>query len=121
MNESTVDVTMMSNFTFLETLWTGSFGHIVLALHHLTNQMKTIKLINTKTLLNHRRRVEIEKNIMTAMGSFPFVAKLESFARDIEWMYLIMPMVSVCNLLEVITQQGSLNETTARFFVSQVR
>lgn len=116
-----INIIPVTDFTFLKTLWTGRFGQIVLAEHHPTNQTKTIKMINMETVSERWHHVEIETNAMAAMGTFPFIVKLESLAKDAEWVYLVMPLVSVGNLYEVILERGSLNETTARFFSAQVR
>lgn len=58
---------------------------------------------------------------MAAVGTFPFIVKLEYMTKNDEWLYMIMSHVSVGNLLELINEEGHLNETTVRFFSSQVR
>lgn len=116
-------MTLISEFTFLETLRSGSYGNIVLARHVRTNETKTIKMIGARTLADSRKRrvMETEKNVMAAMGAFPFVARLEYFFRDAAWTYLVMPMVFVGTLLDVMAELGPVDETTARFFAAQVR
>lgn len=121
LNESTVIMVPPSDFSFLETLRTGRFGHIVLARHDPTGQIKTIKILGVETTSDRRRRMENEKNIMAAVGAFPFVARLESFSWDAAgWMYLVMPLVSIGNLFELMTERRQFNETEARFFTAQV-
>lgn len=110
-----------SDFSYIETLWTGSFGHIVLARHDPTGQIKTIKILGVQTESDGRHRVEIEKNVMAAVGAFPFVARLESLSwDDAGRVYLVMPLVSIGNLFELMADRGQLNETEARFFTAQV-
>lgn len=111
----------MTDLTLLATLWTGSFGHLSLAKHNVTGQIKTMKIINRKTLAKRRHYVNAERNVMAAIGTFPFTARLEWLAKDVEWLYLVMPMVTVGNLFEIIKDQGQLDETTARFYLAQVK
>lgn len=119
--DSNINIIPATDFTFLKTLWIGRFGQVVLAEHHPTNQTKTIKMINIETVSERWHHVEIETNAMAAMGTFPFTVKLESLAKDDQWVYLVMPLVSIGNLYEVIVERGSFNENTARFFSAQVR
>lgn len=111
----------LSDFSLLETSWVGSYGHIILARHDLTSELKTIKMVGKQTVSEYWDYVETDKNIMAAISTFPFTVKLEGLAQDDQWLYMIMPIVSVNTLFEVLTDKGSLNETTARFFFAQVR
>lgn len=120
-DESTVIAAPASDFSFVETLWTGSFGHTVLARHDPTGRIKTIKILGVQTASDGRRRAETEKNVMAAVGAFPFVARLECLSRDDAGrVYLVMPLVSIGNLFELVADRGRLNETEARFFAAQV-
>lgn len=116
-----VDVIPVSDLVFTQKLWTGSFGHLVLARHCATGELKTVKAVSARVVSTWPRNVNADRNAMAAMGTFPFTVRLECWAADTEWLYLIMPMVSVGNLFELVSEHGRLNENVVRFFSAQVR
>jgi len=115
-----VDVIPVSDLAFTQKLWTGSFGHVVLARHCATGELKTVKAVSARVVSTWPRNVNADRNAMAAMGTFPFTVRLECWAADTEWLYLIMPMVSIGTLFELVSEHGRLNENVVRFFSAQV-
>ncbi|VVC34542.1 Protein kinase domain,Protein kinase-like domain,AGC-kinase, C-terminal [Cinara cedri] len=120
----TVNTVPVSDFKPLETLWTGSFGKMILAHHNPSGQTKTVKMVNLVSTTGKTKQLEkqrnTEKNVMSSIARFPFIVKLEYLAIDAQWMYLVMPIVTVGNLFDLIAQRGPLDETAARFFSAQI-
>lgn len=67
-------------------------------------------------------QTRMDRNVMAAVSAFPFVARLEWLALDgVGRTYVVMPLVTACNLFELMAERGSFDEPTARFYTTQVR
>ncbi|CAH1732401.1 cAMP-dependent protein kinase catalytic subunit beta-like isoform X1 [Aphis gossypii] len=115
-----MDVIPVSDLVFAQKLWTGSFGHVVLARHCATGELKTVKAVSARVASTSPRNVNADRNVMAAMGTFPFTVRLECWAADAEWLYFIMPMVSIGTLFELVSEYGRLSENVVRFFSAQI-
>ncbi|KAF0718756.1 cAMP-dependent protein kinase catalytic subunit beta-like, partial [Aphis craccivora] len=115
-----MDVIPVSDLAFAQKLWTGSFGHVVLARHCATGELKTVKAVSVRMASTSPRNVNADRNVMAAMGTFPFTVRLECWAADAEWLYFIMPMVSIGTLFELVSEYGRLSENVVRFFSAQI-
>ena len=111
----------LSEFKIIGTLGKGSFGHVQLVRHYLTNTTYALKTVNKAAVvrLGQQEHMVNERRAMMAL-QHPFLVRLFASFQDKNFIYLLLEVSLGGELFTVLRSRTLFDETTARFYAAGV-
>jgi len=106
------------DYDLKETLGTGTFSKVVLAICKKTNQEFAVKVIDKKEVDEPRLRMEVE--ILKKVKHPNIISLKEVYDDDPKKLYLVMELVTGGELFNKIVEIGSYSENIAKRLVKQM-
>ena len=111
----------LSEFKIIGTLGKGSFGHVQLVRHYLTNTTYALKTVNKAAVvrLGQQEHMVNERRAMMAL-QHPFLVRLFATFQDKNFIYLLLEVSLGGELFTVLRSRTLFDEATARFYAAGV-
>jgi len=106
------------DYELKETLGTGNFSKVVLAVCKKTGEKYAVKVIDKKEVDETRLRMEVE--ILKKVKHPNIISLKEVYEEDPKKLYLVMELVTGGELFNKIVEIGSYSENTAKRLVKQM-
>lgn len=113
-------------YEFGDTIGEGGFSTVIQGTHKKTNKSVAIKILSIKSNINdeselHNRLLSIEQEIeIMKMLKHPHIVEFYDCFFTSQEVYVIMELVIGGELLDVVTERGSLNPYEAGQIIKQV-
>lgn len=111
----------LKDFHLLQTIGTGSFGHVMLAKHRESNEyfamklLKKIKVVKSKQI----KHTLDEKKILQAI-TFPFIISLKYHFKDNSNLYMVLEYVPGGEMFYHLRNMGHFSEKQSQFYATQI-
>ena len=111
----------LSEFKVIGTLGKGSFGHVQLVRHYLTNTTYALKTVSKMSVvkLGQQEHMVNERRAMMAL-QHPFLIRLFATFQDKNCIYLLLEVSLGGELFSVLRSRTLFDEPTARFYAAGV-
>lgn len=99
----------ITDFDFMQTLGTGSFGRVRLGRHKKTNKIYAIKMLKKAEILRLKQVDHIfsEYNILS-MLNHPFIVEMRGvYVGDPKYLYFVLEYVPGGELFTILRTQGN--------------
>ncbi|KAI0034847.1 kinase-like domain-containing protein [Vararia minispora EC-137] len=111
----------LTDFTFLRTLGTGSFGrvHLVRSIHN--RRFYAIKVLNKEKIVAHKQidHTNNEQQMLLAV-QHPFIVNLWGTFQDPTNLYMVMDFVPGGELFTLLRRSNRFPEPVAKFYAAEV-
>ena len=111
----------LSEFKVIGTLGKGSFGHVQLVRHYLTNTTYALKTVSKMSVvrLGQQEHMVNERRSMMAL-QHPFLIRLHATFQDKNCIYLLLEVSLGGELFSLLRSRTLFDEPTARFYAAGV-
>lgn len=111
----------LSEFKVIGTLGKGSFGHVQLVRHYLTNTTYALKTVSKMSVvrLGQQEHMVNERRAMMAL-QHPFLIRLYATFQDKNCIYLLLEVSLGGELFSLLRSRTLFDEPTARFYAAGV-
>jgi len=111
----------LKDFHLLQTIGSGSFGHVMLVKHKETNKYFAMKLLKKMKVVKSKqvKHTLDEKKILQAI-SFPFIINLTYHFKDNSNLYMVLEYVSGGEMFYHLRNMRQFSEKLSRFYATQV-
>ena len=111
----------LSEFKVIGTLGKGSFGHVQLVRHYLTNTTYALKTVSKMSVvrLGQQEHMVNERRSMMAL-QHPFLIRLYATFQDKNCIYLLLEVSLGGELFSLLRSRTLFDEPTARFYAAGV-
>lgn len=112
----------LSEFEFLQTIGTGSFGRVRLGRHKKTNKIYAIKMLKKAEIIRLKQvdHIYSEYNILS-MLNHPFIVELRGVTlTDPKYLYFVLEYVPGGELFTILRTQGNFPVEQAKFYSSHI-
>ena len=111
----------LSEFKVIGTLGKGSFGHVQLVRHYLTNTTYALKTVSKMSVvrLGQQEHMVNERRAMMAL-QHPFLIRLYATFQDKNSIYLLLEVSLGGELFSLLRSRTLFDEPTARFYAAGV-
>ena len=111
----------LSEFKVIGTLGKGSFGHVQLVRHYLTNTTYALKTVSKMSVvrLGQQEHMVNERRAMMAL-QHPFLIRLYATFQDKNCIYLLLEVSLGGELFSLLRSRSLFDEPTARFYAAGV-
>ncbi|KAI9314379.1 kinase-like domain-containing protein [Dichotomocladium elegans] len=111
----------LDQYIIKQTLGTGNFGRVHLALSKADGQYYAIKTLNKQDIVrqNQTRHINNEQAILRKVDH-PFLVNLLDTFQDDTHLFLVMEYIQGGELFRILRQQKRFSESTTQFYAAEV-
>ncbi|KAI9332251.1 camp-dependent protein kinase catalytic subunit beta, partial [Obelidium mucronatum] len=111
----------LSDFHFIRTLGTGTFGRVYLSKYRDSDQYYAMKMLNKADLVRMQQleHVACEKQILHEIN-FPFIVNLVCTFQDDRHLFMLMEYVVGGELFSHLRRAGKFSNDMARFYAAEI-
>jgi len=111
----------LTDFDFLETLGTGTFGRVRLCKHKNSSQYYAIKVLKKADIIRLKQVEHIlsEKSVLSSVNH-PFIVRLYKTFQDDMHLYMILEYVCGGELFSHLRKVGKFPNDVAKFYAAEI-
>jgi|SaaInlStandDraft_6_1057023.scaffolds.fasta_scaffold06929_3 serine/threonine protein kinase len=111
----------LAEFVVKETLGTGTFGRVRLAMHKQTGRHFALKIAKKREVIRLKQidHVRSEKDLLSRLDH-PFIVKLYGTSTSSNYLYMLMEYVVGGEIFSHLRAAGRFPEATARFYAAEI-
>ena len=113
--------TRIDDFELMDTLGTGTFGHVRLAKHKVTGQYFAIKVQRKHDVIRLKQveHVLSEKKILSSLNH-PFIVRMPAAFQDSKNLYMVLELVIGGEIFSHLRKAGRFSNETSRTYAAQI-